>query len=197
MNVLVGCEFSGVVRNAFLARGHMTYSCDLLPAEDGSPWHLRGDVLDIIPDWDWDLAIFHPPCTYLCGSGLHWNKRRPGRDKLTEEAAAFFMALANAPIPRIAIENPIGCMSTRYRKPDQIIQPWQFGHPESKATCLWLKGLPLLKPTAVLPKPESGRWNNQTPSGQNKLGPSKDRWKERSKTYTGIAEAMAEQWWNS
>lgn len=194
MNVLVACEFSGVVRNAFLKRGHMAYSCDLLPAEDGSAWHIQGDCLSIMDDWDWDLLIAHPPCTYLCVSGLHWNKRVPGRDKLTEEAARFFMQIAQSPIPKIAIENPIGCMSTRYRKPDQIIQPWQFGHPESKATCLWLKNLPKLTPTAVLPKPDSGRWNNQTPSGQNKLGPSKDRWKERSKTYAGIAEAMASQW---
>jgi hypothetical protein len=141
--------------------------------------------------------IAHPPCTYLCSSGLHWNKRRPERAKQTEEAIAFVKMLMEAPIPRIAIENPSGCLSTRVRKPDQTIQPWQFGHAESKATCLWLKNLPKLTPSQVVAKPESGHWDNQTPSGQNKLGPSPDRWKERSRTYPGIAAAMAQQWSDS
>ena len=142
----------------------------------------------------WDLMVAHPPCTYLCSSGLHWNKRRPGRAEQTEDALRFVLLLLDAPISRIALENPIGCISTRIRKPDQTIQPWQFGDDASKATCLWLKGLPTLVPTNVLPLPPSGRWANQTASGQNKLAPSANRWKERSKTYPGIAQAMAEQW---
>lgn len=193
MRVLIACEFSGVVREAFRARGHSAYSCDLLPALNASPFHYQEDVLGVI-EAGWDLMIAHPPCTYLTSSGLHWNKRVAGREKLTEESVEFVRALLNAPIQRIALENPIGRISTAIRKPDQIIQPWQFGHPESKSTCLWLKGLDMLKPTNVLPLPESGRWANQTPSGQNKLGPSEDRWKKRSITYTGIAAAMAEQW---
>ena len=167
-------------------------SCDFLPTEAEGP-HIEGDVLKVLGD-GWDLMIAHPPCTYLSVSGLHWNKRRPERAAKTEEALAFVRALLEAPIPRIALENPISAISTRIRKPDQILQPWMFGHPESKATCLWLKGLPLLVPTNVLPLPPGGRWSNQTPSGQNKLGPSPDRWKVRSKTYPGLAEAMAEHW---
>lgn len=240
MRVLVACEFSGIVRDAFAKRGHEAWSCDLLPTDSYNPivyasdlpecdccgdaWcqtheihysecpcigpdedgiafgpndtaarHLQGDVLSFLGD-GWDLMIAHPPCTYLCSSGLHWNTRIPDRAKLTEEAVSFFMALCNAPIPKIAAENPIGRMSTAFRRPDQIIQPWQFGHPESKSTCLWLKGLPKLRPTNVLPVPSSGRWSNQTASGQNKLPPSPDRWKIRSLTYPGIAEAMADQW---
>lgn len=142
----------------------------------------------------WDLLIAHPPCTYLAVSGLHWNTRRPERSGQTDAALEFVRYLMDAPIPRIAIENPVGCISTRIRKPDQIIQPWQFGHPESKRTCLWLKNLPPLVHTDVLPLPASGRWNNQTPSGQNKLGPSPDRARLRSITYAGIAQAFAEQW---
>ena len=138
--------------------------------------------------------VAHPPCTYLAVSGLHWNKRKPGRAALTEEALEFVRLLLDAPIPRIALENPIGCISSRICKPDQIIHPWQFGHDASKATCLWLKGLPLLKPTDVLPGGRSARRANQTASGQNKLPPSPDRWKLRSLTYPGIAEAMAKQW---
>jgi hypothetical protein len=138
--------------------------------------------------------IAFPPCTYLCSSGLHWNKRIPERAKLTKEALEFVKLLLDAPIPKIALENPIGCISTRIRKPDQIIQPYQFGHPESKGTCLWLKSLPKLIPTKVLTKPACGYWDNQTPSGQNKLGPSPTRALERSRTYTGIARAMADQW---
>lgn len=192
MKVLIACEFSGTVRDAFIRAGHDAMSCDLLPTESPGP-HYQGDVRDIISS-GWDLMVAHPPCTYLCSSGLHWNKRRPERERETEIALEFVRLLMGAPIPRIAIENPIGCISSRIRKPVQIIQPWQFGHPESKATCLWLKGLPALKPTNVLATPATGRWNNQTMSGQNKISPSQARWKLRSKTYQGIADAMASQW---
>jgi hypothetical protein len=192
MKVLVACEFSGVVRDAFIARGHNAISCDLLATEVPGPHH-QGDVSEIIGD-GWDLMVAHPPCTYLAGSGLHWNKRRPERAALTEEALEFVRLLLDAPVPRIALENPVGCISTRIRKPDQIIHPWQFGHDASKATCLWLKGLPLLEATDVLPGGRGARRANQTASGQNKLSPSKDRWKLRSLTYPGIAEAMASQW---
>jgi len=192
VRVLVACECSGVVRRAFRARGHDAWSCDLLPPEDGQ-WHIQGDVRRVL-DQPWDLMIAHPPCDYLAVSGLHWNKRRPGRAEKTEEALRFVELLLNAPIDRIALENPVGCISTRIRKPDQIIQPYEFGHPESKKTCLWLKGLPKLVPTHILPLPEKGYWDNQTPSGQNKLGPSPTRKQDRSRTYEGIAEAMAEQW---
>ena len=192
MRILIACEYSGIVRDAFIAKGHEAMSCDLLPTERPGP-HYQGDVSDIIND-GWDMMIAHPPCTFLCSSGLHWNKRRPGREEKTKKALEFVRLLLDADIPRIALENPIGCISTRIRKPDQIIQPWQFGHPESKATCLWLKGLPPLQPTNIVPLPFSGRWDNMTPSGQNNLGPSPTRWKERSKTYIGIAEAFALQW---
>jgi len=191
LRVLVGCEFSGTVRDAFKALGHDAWSCDLLPSEVPGQ-HIQGDVTGLLTQ-GWDLAIFHPPCTYLCSSGLHWNTRRPERRALTEESLVFVRTLLDAPIPRIALENPIGCISTRIRKPDQTIQPWMFGHAESKATCLWLKGLPPLVPTRVMTK-EGKYWSNQTPSGQNKLGPSADRWKLRSTTYQGVANAMAEQW---
>jgi len=192
MKVLIGCEFSGTVRDAFKAKGHDAWSCDLLDTKVGGN-HIKGDLLKILGD-GWDLAIFHPPCTYLCSSGLHWNKRKPERQKQTEQAIDFVRKLLDAPIERIALENPIGCISTRVRKPDQIIQPFQFGHAESKSTCLWLKNLPLLNPTNVLSIPECGYWNNQTPSRQNKLGPSDNRWKLRSITYQGFADAMANQW---
>lgn len=193
MRVLVGCEYSGRVREAFRNLGHDAWSCDLLGSEDGSQFHIHGDVLPLLTG-GWDLAIFHPPCTYLAVSGLHWNKRVPGRAEKTEEALAFVRTLMSAPIPRIALENPVSCISTRIRKPDQVIQPWWFGEDASKKTCLWLKGLPLLTPTNKLPGDERTRRANQTPSGQNKLGPSPDRWKERSRTYQGIADAMAMQW---
>lgn len=192
MKVLVGCEFSGIVRDAFAAKGHDAWSCDLLDTRVSGN-HIKGDLLNVLGD-GWDLAIFHPPCTYLCSSGLHWNKRKSERQKQTEQAIDFVRRLLDAPIEKMALENPIGCISTRIRKPDQIIQPFQFGHPESKSTCLWLKNLPLLKPTNVLKIPDCGYWNNQTPSRQNKLGPSEDRWKERSVTYAGIAQACADQW---
>ena len=192
MRVLVACEFSGVVRDAFIGRGHQAMSCDLLETETPGP-HYCGDVIDLL-NLGWDLMIAHPPCTYLSASGLHWNKRRPERAKLTEDALDFVRLLLDAPIPKIALENPIGCISSRIRKPDQIIQPWQFGHDASKATCLWLKGLPLLQHTEVLPGGREARRANQTATGQNKLPPSADRWKLRSLTYLGIAKAMAEQW---
>ena len=195
MKVLVACEYSGTVRDAFRARGYDAMSCDLLPTDAPGP-HYQGDVRDILGN-DWDLMIAHPPCTYLCSSGLHWNKRVPGRAQMTEEALDFVRLLLDAPIPRIALENPIGCIGTRIRKADQTIQPWQFGHDASKATCLWLKNLPLLTPTAVVePRIANGkrRWANQTDSGQNRLPPSEDRWKIRSETYAGIAAAMVDQW---
>ena len=198
MRVLVGCEYSGRVRRAFRDRGHDAWSCDLLESEDGSPRHVVGSVLDIL-DEGWDLAVFHPPCTYLAVSGLHWNSRgvmvdgRP-RAELTEEALDFVRALMAAPIERIALENPVSCISSRIRKPDQIIQPWWFGEDASKKTCLWLKNLPHLVETNRLPGDDRTRRANQTESGQNKLPPSPDRWKERSRTYEGIAQAMADQW---
>jgi hypothetical protein len=184
------------VREAFRKAGHSAISCDLLPAEQDSIYHYQGDVFDIIND-GWDLMIAHPPCTYLSVSGLHWNNKIEGREQETEKALAFVKKLLRAPIPKIALENPVGIISTRLYKPDQIIQPYQFGDDASKKTCLWLKGLPLLKPTKYIePRMVNGkpRWGNQTDSGQNKLGPSEDRWKERSRTYQGIADAMGEQW---
>jgi len=254
MRVLVACEFSGVVREAFRAKGHEAWSCDLLPAEDGSPFHIQQDVLPVAYGGDWGMMIAHPPCTFLCSSGLHWNKRMPGRDAKTTDALEFVTALLHAPILGIALENPIGRISTAIRAYDQKIQPWQFGHDASKGTCLWLQNLPPLKPTKIVP-PKGYRlvkyafenpicegcgeepwceehqmhyadcecigptqdeatyrliegyefatlvtpaprpvWANQTPSGQNKLGPSDNRWAERSRTYAGIAAAMADQW---
>jgi hypothetical protein len=190
VRVLVACEYSGRVREAFRKLGHDAWSCDLLPSDDNSPHHYQCDVLTLL-DKGWDLMIAHPPCTYLASSGLHWNKRVPDRAAKTEEALEFIKLLMDAPIPKIAIENPIGCISSRIRKPDQIIQPWMFGEDASKATCLWLKGLPLLAPTNIVKKK---RYANQTASGQNNLSPGKDRWKIRSITYQGIADAMANQW---
>ena len=196
MRVLVACEYSGAVRDAFIRAGHYAASCDLLPSESPLGDHYQCNVLDII-DHGWDLMVAHPPCTYLSSSGLHWNKRRPEREQMTKYALQFVSQLMEVNIPRIAIENPIGCISTKIRKPDQIIKPYQFGHDASKNTCLWLKGLPLLRPTQLVePRLVNGkpRWANQTDSGQNKLTPSPDRWKIRSETYAGIAKAMAEQW---
>jgi len=191
MRVLVACEFSGVVRRAFRDRGHEAWSCDLLPAEDLSQYHIKADVLKLLGSGEWDLIIAHPPCTHLCVSGARWFEHKRVEQR---QAIYFFTEMITADAPMVCVENPVGIMSTIYRKPDQIIQPWQFGHPESKKTCLWLKNLPKLKPTNILQIPESGRWDNQTASGQNKLGPSEDRWKLRSITYQGIADAMAEQW---
>jgi len=182
MRVLVACEFSGVVRRAFRALGHDAYSCDLLAAECDSEFHIQGDVLDVIGSREWDLMIAHPPCTHLAVSGARWFKEK--RDEQAQ-ALDFFMKLVEAPIPRIAIENPIGVASTILGKPTQIIQPWQFGHGETKATCLWLYWLPPLKPTNVV----EGREPRI-----HRMPPGPDRWKERSRTYEGIAKAMAEQW---
>ncbi len=242
MNVLVNYERSGVIRRAFRKRGHNAYSCDLEPADDGEiEYHINHDALIAAKTNDWDLMICHPPCTYLSVSGLHWNKRgrivdgRPRAD-LTERALITVQCLLDCDIHKIALENPIGCISTRIRKPSQIIQPWQFGEDASKATCLWLKNLPPLRPTKEIKRPRwikcpccddywcqlhqlhaydceclpvddlaqtgvdpfdfyySKYYANQTPSGQNKLGPSPTRAQERSKTYQGIADAMAEQW---
>lgn len=191
MRVLVACEFSGIVRDAFLKKGHDAWSCDLLPCEAGGP-HIQGDVLEVL-DAGWDLMIAHPPCTHLAVSGARWFKDKAVEQ---EEALRFVQRLLEASVDKIALENPVSIISSRIRKPSQIIQPWQFGHPESKKTCLWLKNLPKLEPTNILELPECGYWSNQTPSGQNKLGPSEDRWKERAKTYQGIADAMADQWSN-
>jgi len=229
MKVLVACEESQEVTKAFRALGHDAFSCDLLPCSGGHPeWHIQDDVLLYIDTGEWDMMIAHPPCTFLASSNTYINR---GCSKYSAEEAAqyrheailFFFSLAEAPIERIAIENPVGIMSTVFRKPDQIIQPWQFGHPESKTTCLWLKGMPLLNPTEIADfksyrcrcgyvfEAKWGKygcpgcggtyaakplWDNQTKSGQNNLPPSADRPKLRSKTYTGIAQAMANQWSN-
>lgn len=250
MRVLVACEYSGRVRDAFLARGHEAMSCDLLPTDAAGP-HYQGDVRDVLGD-GWDLMVCHPPCTYLSVSGMHWTSRGLRDPQLTEDALDFVRLLLAAPIPRIALENPVSVISSRIRKPDQVIQPWWFGEDASKKTCLWLKGLQRLVPTS--PKPPRGwklvkfsgdlldeqgepedcpdceidfgdcdcygptqegiayrwidgflfgrpeeaaekpTWGNQTPSGQNKLGPSPDRWKLRSATYAAVAEAIADQW---
>lgn len=180
MRVLVACEFSGVVRDAFRARGHDAMSCDLLPSDRPGP-HYEGDVLDVIGD-GWDLMIAHPPCTYLAVSGARWFKDR----KREQFAALRFVAdLMDAPVPRIAVENPVSVISSHIRKPDQIVQPWMFGHGETKATCLWLKGLPKLEPTNVVDGREARI---------HRMSPGPDRGKLRSITYQGIADAMADQW---
>lgn len=181
MRVLVACEYSGKVREAFRKLGHDAWSCDLLPADDNSPYHYQGDVFDIINN-GWDLMIAHPPCTHLAVSGARWF---PLKKQEQKEALEFIARLMNAPIERIAIENPISIISSKFRKPDQVIQPWMFGHGETKATCLWLKNLPLLQPTDIVEGREPRIW---------KLPPSEDRWKLRSETYEGIANAMAAQW---
>lgn len=248
MRVLVACEYSGVVRDAFRRAGHHAVSCDLEPS-DAPGIHHQGDVTRLLNGWEpvqftaqcdpcgdgwcrvndcfpadcdclgptqdgveymetpegvllgrpenhrnWDLLIAHPPCTYLSVSGLHWNGRVPGRAALTDQALDFVRLLMNSPVPRFCIENPVSCISTRIRKPDQTIQPWWFGHDASKKTCLWLHNLPKLTATNRLPGDNKTRRANQTPSGQNKLGPSPTRAKERSRTYEGIADAMAAQW---
>lgn len=190
--MLVACEESGAVRDAFIALGHAAISVDLLPSRTPGP-HIQLDIRTVDMS-GFDILVAFPPCTYLCSSGMHWTTRGLRDPKLTEDALDLVKFLLGAPVPHSALENPIGCISTRIRKPDQIIQPWMFGDNASKATCLWLKNLPPLVPTNVLPKPASGRWGNQTPSGQNKLGPSPERAAERSKTYPGIARAMAQQW---
>jgi hypothetical protein len=185
MRVLVACEYSGVVRRAFRDLGHDAISCDVLPAEDGSEHHIKRDALEAAyGPWYWDMMIAHPPCTHLSVSGARHFAEKVA-DGRQQKAIDFFLMLAKAPIPRIAIENPVSIMSSVWREPDQIIQPWEFGHGETKATCLWLKGLPRLVPTNIV----SGREPRI-----HKMPPSPDRWKERSRTYTGIAAAMADQW---
>lgn len=193
MRVLVACEFSGIVRDAFTERGHDAWSCDLLPTEKPGN-HIQGDVLDSI-NQGWDLMIAHPPCTYLASVGLHWNNKVEGRSTKTEEALVFFAALLDANIRYICVENPVGAINTRYRKPNQIINPFQFGHPERKKTCLWLKNLPLLAPTHVV-EPEKG-WRDSKGKMHyfvDSQTPSEKRWKIRSTTFKGIAQAMADQW---
>ena len=200
MRILVGCECSGRVRAALRALGHEAYSCDLKPAEDGSPFHLRADIRDILAR-GWEALIVFPDCTYLCASGLFWNKTRPERAAGTEAAIAFVRMLLDAPIPKIALENPIGRISTAIRPPDQIIQPYQFGDDASKQTCLWLKNLPLLQPTKYVPPRietlngrKVQRWSNQALSGADRRPPSASRGADRARTYPGIAAAMAAQW---
>ena len=193
MKVLIACEYSGAVREAFRKRGHDAWSCDLLPADDGSQYHFKGDCWPIIAQ-GWDLIIMHPPCTALAVSGnAHYGTGKP-KNHMRAEAIEWTLSLydhAKQYAPRVAFENPVGVLPV---KPTQYVQPYQFGHPESKKTGLWLHNLPPLTDTNTLPKPERGYWDNQTPSGQNKLAPSADRWKIRSTTYQGIADAMAEQW---
>lgn len=181
MRVLVACEFSGTVRRAFRALGHEAWSCDLLPSEDESPWHLQGDCLEYLSD-GWDLLIAHPPCQHLAVSGARWFSEKRS---LQEASLGFVRALMLAPVLRIAIENPVFVISSRIREPDQVLQPWQFGHGETKATCLWLKNLPPLEPTNIV----DGRV-----ARVHLMPPSPDRWRERSRTFEGIALAMASQW---
>ena len=180
MKVLVACEFSGIVRDAFAKKGHEAFSCDILPTESEG-YHLQCDVTEIIND-GWDMMIAHPPCTHLAVSGARWFKEKQQEQA---EALEFVRLLLNANIEKIALENPISIISSHIRRPDQIIQPWQFGHGETKATCLWLKNLPKLIPTNIVEGREQRIW---------KLPPGADRWKQRSRTLTGIAAAMAEQW---
>jgi site-specific DNA-cytosine methylase len=195
MKVLVACEFSGTVRDAFIRNGHDAMSCDLEPTDVPGP-HYQGNVMDIIND-GWDLMIAHPPCTHLAISGArHFAKKIA--DGRQQQGIDFFMILANSNIPRYAIENPVGIMSSKWRKPDQIIQPWQYGHNTTKATCLWLKGLPLLKPTDIVDKggvwtAKSGKRMSQWYYESSRL-PAKEREKMRNKTFQGIADAMANQW---
>lgn len=190
--VLIGCEFSGIITKAFRERGIEAYSCDELPTEGNPDWHIQDDVLNVIK-YRLSLLIAHPPCTRLANS-VWWYIVQNNLYNEVKQAADFFNKLWNAPIKKIVIENPIQNKEARkfIRKYDQIIQPYQFGHPEKKATCLWLKGLPILEPTNILKT--SGKWSNQTPSGNNRLWISKDRCKDRSRTYTGIAQAIADQY---
>lgn len=201
MRILVACEFSGTVRDAFASRGHDAWSCDLEPT-DKSGNHYHGSVFDILNN-DWDMMIAHPPCTYLTVTGNKWFKpeykdRFPTREQDRKDAIEFFMALMNANIPKIAVENPIGIMSTTFRKPDQIIQPWQFGHEASKSTCLWLKGLPLLQHTNIVGKGEFVTYKSGKRTAKwyadAACHDAKTRAKIRNTTFQGIADAMAQQW---
>jgi hypothetical protein len=203
VRVLAACEFSGAVRRAFRTRGHDAWSCDLLPAEDGDAHHIQGDVRFIL-DGLWDLIIACPTCTFLTVSGLHWNYRVPGRAEKTAEAISFAETIWTARAKKVCLENPVGVLSTRskFGRPAQIIQPHQFGHDASKKTCLWLRGLPRLRPTQIVEGRlvllkdgrTARRWANQTDSGQNRLPPSEHRAADRSRTYPGVADAMADQW---
>ena len=202
MKILVACEYSGRVRDAFTAKGHDVTSCDLLPTERPGK-HYEGNVYDILYQDDWEMMIAHPDCTYLCSSGLHWNNKIEGRDEKTEEALEFITDLWTCGIPKICLENPVGCINTRlkFMPRPQYIQPYNFGEDASKKTGLWLKGLRPLRATKQIEGrkvKKNGRiyrrWSNQTDSGQNNLGPSKTRGKDRSLTYQGIADAMAKQW---
>ena len=195
MRILVACEYSGKVREAFRKLGHDAWSCDLLPADDNSPYHIQGDVLEQL-DKGWDLMIAHPPCTYLTNAGVSWLYKKEGRWDDMREGAEFFKALLDAPIPKIAVENPIMhkyAVETIGRRQDQVIQPWMFGHTEQKATCLWLKGLEPLVPTNNV-KDEMMKLDPKVRQRLHYLPPSKDRWKIRSETYQGIADAFAAQW---
>lgn len=201
MKVLVACEYTGRVRDAFILAGHDAMSCDILPSAEPGPHH-QGDVREIL-DLGWDMMIAHPPCTYICSSGLHWNKKRPEREAQTIEALEFVKTLWEAPIEKVCIENPVGCINTRldFMPKPQYIQPYYFNEDASKKTGLWTRNLPTLEPTVFIPGRKvvtNGktyrRWSNQTDSGQNALGPSATRGLDRSKTYFGIAMAMADQW---
>lgn len=203
MRVLIACEFSGIVRDAFRARGHDAWSCDLLPTESTPAFHIQGNVLTTLQNHEFDLMIAHPPCTHLAVSGARWFKEKAQEQA---EALAFVASLLAAPVPSIALENPVSVISTRIRKPDQIIQPWQFGHPETKTTCLWLKGLSPLTPTNVVEpdymrRPDGSYYTDKKgkrysrvhfESGHHKEGG--ERWRRRSRTYAGIGAAMAAQW---
>lgn len=196
-SVLIGCECSGIIREAFRRHGCDAWSCDLKPAEDNSPYHIQGDVL-LLLEKPWDLVIAHPPCTYLCSMGIWWNHKRPERWIDTKHAKDFFLKFVRRPLPRLVIENPVGYMNTHFRKPDQIIHPWQFGHEASKPTCLWLRGLPKIVPTCIVGKGKfytksngsrMAAWSHRT-SGTRK----EERASIASRTFPGIAEAMASQW---
>lgn len=199
MRVLVGCECSGLVREAFREMGHDAWSCDLKEPEDGSEFHIQADVVRTVYEGRWDMIIVHPPCTYLASSGWHWTVRQPGRKAKAAKSMHLVRSLLSAPVRRIALENPVGRISTEVRPPDQIIQPYEFGDDASKQTCLWLKNLPRLVGTNyVEPRMVDGypRWSNQLDSGQNREPDSRGRDTERSRTYPGIAAAMAAQWGN-
>jgi hypothetical protein len=197
LRVLVGCETSGVTRNAFQRLGHYAISCDLLPSDDDSDQHIIGDVFDVIDLFKFDIIILHPPCTALCVSGnAHYGNGMPKSQQRTD-AMNWTKSLwdeATSKCKHVALENPVGVLNKVLPVKAKYVQPYEFGHPESKKTGFWLKGLPPLRPTNVLQKPECGHWDNQTPSGQNKLAPSADRWKIRSKTYEGLGGAMSSQW---
>jgi hypothetical protein len=197
VKVLVACEYSATVRDAFRARGHDAWSCDLLPTDGDPQWHIQGDALVLAHGHDWDLMIAHPPCTYLTNSGVAWLHKDPSRWEKLDEAAGFFRKLLDAPVPRIAVKNPIMHKYAKERiggvKQTQLVQPWMFGHMEQKATCLWLKGLPPLVPTDNVKAAMDALPDNQR-QRLHYLPPSADRWKLRSTTFKGIAEAMAEQW---